>query len=74
MLLELESRSAPFEFMGRALRAFTWSGAERGEWISEDYRLSMNLGGVHLVPVGVGHVKKGSIGPNEETLGRLATD
>jgi hypothetical protein len=72
VLLELEERSEPFEFMGQIYRAFTWSGAEDGEWIAEDYRLSMNLGGIHLCPLGVGHIKKGSIWPDAETLKELS--
>jgi hypothetical protein len=72
LLLALEERSEHFEFSGRSYAAFTWSGPEGGEWIAEDFRLSMNLGGVHLVPVGVGHVKKGSIWPDVETIKKLA--
>jgi hypothetical protein len=71
VLLDLESRADKFEFMEQPLTAFTWSGAQNGEWVSEDYRLSMNLGGVHLMPVAVGHIKKGSIWPDVETLKRL---
>jgi hypothetical protein len=74
LLLELEQRSEPFEFMDRTYRAFTWSGCENGAWISEDYRLSIKLGGVHLVPVGVGHVKKGTIWPDGDTIRRLTEE
>jgi hypothetical protein len=72
LLLALEQRCESFEFMERTYKAFTWSGCDNGQWISEDYRLSMQLGGVYLVPVAVGHVKKGSIWPDNETLRRLA--
>jgi len=59
VLLDLESKAEKFWFMDRELTAFTWSGPQDGEWVSEDYRLSMNLGGVHLMPVAVGHIKDG---------------
>jgi hypothetical protein len=74
LILDLEERSERFEFSGRSYAAFTWSGPQDGEWIAEDFRLSMNLGGVHLVPVGVGHVKKGSIWPDSLTLQNLAEE
>ncbi len=68
LLLELEQSSESFEVMGKAYSAFTWCGPERGAWIAEDYRLSMRLGGVRLLPLAVGHIKKGSIWPDDETL------
>jgi hypothetical protein len=72
VLLDLESRAEKFRFMDRELTAFTWSGPQDGEWVSEDYRLSMNLGGVHLMPLAVGHIKKGSIWPDSATLRELS--
>ncbi len=72
LLLELEERSESFEQGGRFYSAFTWCGPERGGWISEDFRLSINLGGVHLCPLAVGHIKKGALWPDDETLNRLA--
>ncbi|MES1174946.1 MAG: hypothetical protein ABUL62_11530 [Myxococcales bacterium] len=71
LLLELEQRSEPFEVNGRYCRAFTWCGPDKGAWIAEDYRLSMNLGGVHLCPLPVGHIKKGALWPDDETIDRL---
>jgi hypothetical protein len=72
LLLALELRSERFASMDRFLRAFTWCGAEDGNWIAEDYRLSMRLGGVELEPVGVGHIKKGALWPDEETIAAIA--
>jgi len=74
LLLDLEQRCEVFEISGRFYRAFTWSGPEGGHWISEDFRLSMNLGGVHLCPLGVGHIKKGALWPDDETLNQLAKE
>lgn len=71
LLLELEARAEAFEVNGEVLHEFTWSSAEGGEWFSEDYRLCMNLGGVVLLPLGVGHVKKGEIWPDDLTLERI---
>jgi hypothetical protein len=68
LLLELEASSESYEVRGRVLSMFTWSKAENGEWIAEDYRLSRQLGGVKLMPLGVGHWKKGEFFPDDETL------
>src|SRR5882724_4279855 len=73
LLLELEERSESFELNGKFYSAFTWSGPEKGGWISEDFRLSINLGGVHLCPLAVGHIKKGALWPDDETLDQLAS-
>jgi len=72
LLLELEQRSESFESGGRFMSEFTWTCAEDGGWIAEDYRLSMQLGGVHMEPVPLGHVKKGVLWPDDETLAALA--
>lgn len=72
LLLELEASSDSFELNGKAYTAFTWSAAEKGVWVAEDYRLSQRLGGVHLLPLGVGHIKKGSLWPDDETLALIA--
>ena len=74
LLLELEARSERFEDGHSFYRAFTWSGPENGSWIAEDFRLSINLGGVHLCPLAVGHIKKGALWPDDVTLERLADD
>jgi hypothetical protein len=71
LLLALEERSESFEVNGRFYSAFTWCGPERGGWVAEDFRLSMNLGGVHLCPLPVGHIKKGALWPDDETLAQL---
>lgn len=73
LLLELEERSESFELNGRLYSAFTWSGPEKGGWISEDFRLSINLGGVHLCPLPVGHIKKGALWPDDETIELLSS-
>jgi hypothetical protein len=72
LLLDLEEVSESFEVNGRFYSAFTWSGPEDGGWIAEDFRLSKNLGGVKLCPLAVGHIKKGALWPDDETLARLA--
>lgn len=74
LLLGLEEHSESFEVNGRFYSAFTWSGPEDGSWIAEDFRLSKNLGGVKLCPLAVGHIKKGALWPDDETLTRLASD
>ncbi|HKY34662.1 MAG TPA: hypothetical protein VJN18_01875 [Polyangiaceae bacterium] len=73
LLLELEERCESFEINGRFYSAFTWCGPEDGSWIAEDFRLSKNLGGVTLCPLAVGHIKKGALWPDDETLARLAS-
>ena len=74
LILELEERAESFEVGGRFYSAFTWCGPENGGWVAEDFRLSINLGGVHLCPLAVGHIKKGALWPDDETLERLASD
>lgn len=74
LVFELEERAESFSQNGKFYSAFTWCGPSRGEWVAEDYRLSMNLGGVHLCPLAVGHIKKGSLWPDDETLAELAKD
>lgn len=72
LLLELEARSESFEHVGGFFSAFTWCGPDgKGSWIAEDFRLSMNLGGVRLLPLAVGHIKKGALYPDDDTLERL---
>ncbi len=71
LLLELEERSETFKLGEAVFSEFTWSCAEDGNWYSEDFRLCMNLGGAVLLPLPVGHVKKGVIWPDEITIERL---
>jgi hypothetical protein len=72
--LDLEERSESFELNRKFYSAFTRSGPEKGGWVSEDFRLSINLGGVHLCPLAVGHIKKGALWPDDETLEQLAME
>jgi len=74
LLFELEAQSESFEIRGKAYSAFTWCGPEKGTWIAEDYRLSMRLGGVALLPVAAGHIKKTTLLPDDDTLRRIAQD
>lgn len=74
LLFELEEESESFEIRGKAYSAFTWCGPEKGTWIAEDYRLSMRLGGVVLLPVAAGHIKKTTLLPDDDTLARIAQD
>jgi hypothetical protein len=73
LLLELEQRSESFNVGDKSYRAFTWCGPDNGCWIAEDFRLSINLGGVQLCPLAVGHIKKGSLWPDDETIDRLSS-
>lgn len=52
---------------------FTWTGVdpENHEWVAEDFRLCARLGGVHLLPVPLGHVKRVEIFPDEATLDQV---
>jgi len=72
LLRQLEQQSESFEHTGKVYTAFTWSGPERGRWWHEDWRLTQRLGGVHLMPLGVGHIKKWPLYPDDETLERIA--
>jgi hypothetical protein len=67
-LLKLEQESETFELQGAAISEFVWCCAEAGLWVSEDYRLCRRLGGVNLLPVKAGHIKKSTIWPSDETI------
>lgn len=71
MLLELEARSESFELFGKAYSQFTWSGADRGQWFSEDFRLCIELGGAVLLPLGAAHIKKAALLPDDETIEQI---
>lgn len=71
LLLELERDSESFTLYDQTHTAFTWSRAEGGAWMSEDYTLCKRLGGVHLLPIGVGHLKTFPIYPDEETIASI---
>lgn len=68
LLLALEANSERFLFMGEPQFGFTWSAAAGGIFWSEDYTLSRRLGGVHLLPLGVGHLKTIPVYPDEATI------
>jgi hypothetical protein len=74
LLLDLEQRSESFELNGKFYSAFTWCGPEKGGRVAEDFRLSINLGSVHLCPLAVGRIKKGALWPDDETLDQLANE
>lgn len=74
LLLEVDAASPKFTYRGQTLTAFCGSYAEDGEWWAEDYDLSRNLGGVRLEPLGVGHIKKMPLWPDDETLQLIATE
>lgn len=58
-LLELVNVSKSFKLPVEGdCYVFTWCGMDGKQWISEDYRLCRRLGGVKLIPVRVGHLKK----------------
>lgn len=67
-LLKLEQESESFELAGRTFSEFTWCCAEDGLWVGEDYRLCRRLGGVLLLPLGAGHIKKSPLWPDQATL------
>lgn len=68
-LLELEASSASYEQTDAGvLTEFTWTEAEGGEWIGEDYRLCRRLGGVRLLPLEAGHVKRVALWPHPKSL------
>jgi len=73
VLLKLERESEGFWWKEKLHHAFTWTAVDGKErWWSEDYRLCQRLGGVEVLPIGVGHMKKIPIYPDDETLARVA--
>lgn len=71
LLFKLEQQSESVELLGKVYSAFTWCGPEKGVWVAEDYRLSMRLGGVRMLPVAVGHLKPWPLFPDEETIEKI---
>jgi hypothetical protein len=72
LLLALEQRSPRFELQNGIFSGFTSSAARAdGQWWSEDFTLSERLGGVHLLPIAVGHLKTIPIFPDEETINSI---
>jgi hypothetical protein len=71
LLLALRGRSQPFEFFEETRYAFTSSGACGGHYLSEDFMLCKNLGGVDLLPIPVGHMKQAALYPDDETVAAI---
>lgn len=72
-LLELASAIPAVRFStksGAMIRAFTFSGIgpDETEWMGEDYRLCLRLGGVDLLPLAAGHIKKRVLLPTPEAM------
>lgn len=67
-LLALEKRSAKFELISGSYSAFTSSQEREGRWWSEDFELCLRLGGVHLLPMAVDHLKTIPIRPDDATI------
>jgi hypothetical protein len=74
LLLELEQRTDSYSVGERVVSEFCWSRAEGGHWIAEDYRLCRQLGGVHLLPLAVGHLKVWPIYPDAESVAAVMED
>ena len=74
VLHEVAEVSPEILVSGTPTRIFTWSGPgespEDGKqiWMSEDYQLTMRLGGAVLAPIQVGHIKAMAIYPTEKTI------
>lgn len=71
LLLWLESESELFHYYKQPYREFTWACAENGVWMAEDFRLTIRLGGVHLLPIAVGHLKIIPIYPDTRMVQRI---
>ena len=70
-LLKLASESEILSTPLGEVTAFTWSGPHEGEWSSEDYTFCRRMGGVHLAPLGVGHIKPIPIQVPQQLLDNL---
>lgn len=70
-LLKLEEASERFQTLDGTKVAFTSSICRGGKWFSEDFELCHRLGGVHLLPIAVGHLKTIPIYPDDETVRRV---
>ena len=68
VLIKLAKASVKFDLKGEDQIEFTWSGTIRGKWHSEDYTFCRRLGGVHLLPIPVAHMKTIPIYPHEESV------
>ncbi len=65
---EVAKRSERFKSHGQDIVEFCWTAALNGAWFAEDYTLCRRLGGVHLLPIGVGHLKVIPVYPDENTI------
>ncbi len=74
LVREVARRSELFHSHGEERVEFTWCAAHNGEWFAEDYTLCRRLGGVHLLPMGVGHLKVVPVYPDAETIRRIANN
>jgi len=74
LVQDVARRSELFNSHGEERVEFTWSAAHGGEWFAEDYTLCRRLGGVHLLPMGVGHLKVIPVYPDAETIRRIANN
>lgn len=70
-LLALEADSPPFPLSNGIFKAFTSSSCHDGKWFSEDFELCLRLGGVHLLPMAVGHLKTIPIYPDDTTVEKI---
>jgi hypothetical protein len=78
---ELVEDSEQTTHAGKQLVVFTWTAPANWDerqsyentsmWLSEDYRLTLRLGGVLLAKLGVGHLKEVPLYPDKETLERF---
>jgi hypothetical protein len=78
LLVELSERLEPCEGPEGPIFPFCTSGPalDRGKriWESDDFSFCRRLGGVHLMPLAVGHCKTVPLYPDEETIRRVAAD
>jgi hypothetical protein len=82
LLLALAKESPTFIWGGQKIVEFTYAKSEVADseprpdarpriWVGEDHRLTGRLGGAHLLPLVVGHVKKRILAPSDEELSRF---
>lgn len=72
MNLLMALRDSSQQFVNKALQrrafAFCNAGMVDDVWMSEDFQLCTRLGGVELLPVAVGHIKKRVLKPTHEQV------
>lgn len=75
-LLELAEKSESYRYGDaeeHVAKEFCWTEAVNGEWVAEDFCLCNRLGGVLMVPIAIGHVKKVELFPDDATIEAIAT-